>query len=393
MTDFDWNAWLASLGDEHVPDPRLGVWEIEVLKPPGEAPRVTGWTSAPDALAAIRREASRRGAVVEAGALPGPACGGQVRAVACRTVAHVRRHPRHAAELVSQILLGEEALVLRVAGAWLQVQTADRYIGWVHEGYVRRTVPTDDAAFREHLFARRPPNGAWVVVARAALARESPEPAAPPVAVLVQGSVVTAAPESGALRITLPDGGRGWLPTVAAVPVVRLDEHFPASGSSILDHAAGFLGLAYLWGGTSEHGFDCSGLVQRVFALHGVHLPRDSDQQAKEGEPVEPDGDGTGIEDGDLAFFAEVPDDRITHVGILARGGRLLHASTTRGGVAWDGLYTGAGASDFGARLRSWLVAIRRVIPPPAAAARPAHSADHTALRRLGIRRAGPASE
>jgi cell wall-associated NlpC family hydrolase len=69
------------------------------------------------------------------------------------------------------------------------------------------------------------------------------------------------------------------------------------------------------------------------------------------------------VEDGDLAFFHETPGGRATHVGILARGGSLLHASTTRNAVAWDALYPAApGWSDFGARLAARLTGVRRVL-------------------------------
>lgn len=363
MNGLDLTGRLASLRAEHLPDLRLGVWEIEVLRSAGGSPRLTGFTSEEGALEALRQAANAGGAEMAVERLPDPSLGDTVRAVAHRSLAHLRRQPRHTAELVTQLLMGEEALVLRAASPWLQVQSADRYVGWVHEGSLIRSVPPDRAAFLARLHARRPPDGSWVVVERGLVARATPDPVAHPVADLVQGAVLAAAPENGALRVILPDGIAGWIPYGAAVPAERLDEHFPATGLIILDHAARFLGLPYLWGGTSEKGFDCSGLVQRVFGMHGVPLPRDSDQQARAGVPVEAGAGGSNIRDADLAFFAESPVDRPTHVGILARGGRLLHASTTRGGVAWDALYPDApGFSAFGERLAGWLTGIRRVV-------------------------------
>ncbi|HUP00473.1 MAG TPA: C40 family peptidase [Gemmatimonadota bacterium] len=364
----DWNARLATLRTEHLPDSRLGVWELEVLAPPGARPRLRGVTTAAGAVAALRLEADAGGAELAVDVLPDPALDGEVRAVASRSLAHLRRQPRHAAELVSQMILGEEALVLRAAGAWLQVQTGDRYVSWVHQGSIVRSAPADEATFRARLFERRPRSGSWVVVEPGLVTRAAPDPEAPPVADLVQGGIVEAAPAvapaRGALEIALPDGTRGWIPAGAAVPAERLAERFPYHGRAILDHAARFLGLPYLWGGTSEKGFDCSGLVQRIYGLHGVRLPRDSDQQFGEGSEVESGPGGAAIREGDLAFFAETPGGRATHVGILASGGRLLHASTTRGGVAWDALCPGApGYTPFGERLAGWLTGIRRVLP------------------------------
>ena len=366
-----WNARLAAIGARYVPDGRLGVWEVEVITHDGAPPRLTGWTTANEAIAELARQAAEAGAEMAIRALPDPALGGRVRAVASRSVAHLRRQPRHAAELVSQIVLGEEALVLRVAGGWLQVQTGDRYVAWVHGGSVIRSAPADEAAFRARLFERRPPPGCWVITEPRLAARSGPEPDAPAAADLVQGGIIEAAPAGGSakgtrglLEITLPDGTRGWIPAGAAVPAARLPERFPTDGGAILATAAGFLGLPYLWGGTSEKGFDCSGLVQRIYGLHGVRLPRDSDQQSEVGEEIDPGPSGEAIREADLAFFAETPGGRSTHVGILAPGGRLLHASTTRGGLAWDGLYPATpGYSPFGERLAGWLTTIRRVLP------------------------------
>jgi cell wall-associated NlpC family hydrolase len=111
--------------------------------------------------------------------------------------------------------------------------------------------------------------------------------------------------------------------------------------------------------------------VQRLFGLHGYWLPRDSDQQAARGEPVDRGSDWNGIADGDLAFFTEPGAGRATHVGILALGGRLLHASTGRNGVAWDTLDpAAAGHDEYAAGLADTLTAIRRVALPVVAGLR-----------------------
>jgi cell wall-associated NlpC family hydrolase len=147
-------------------------------------------------------------------------------------------------------------------------------------------------------------------------------------------------------------------------PAELLAERFTPSGRAILEHGAQFLGLPYLWGGTSEKGFDCSGFVQRLFGLHGTWLPRDSDQQSACGDPVDPGAGWCGVADGDLAFFSDRDDGRPTHVGILADGGRLLHASTGRNGVAWNALAASAdGHDDYAAWLAASVTTVRRLPP------------------------------
>ncbi|MDX1660959.1 MAG: C40 family peptidase [Gemmatimonadota bacterium] len=357
---------IEALRAEHLPDARLGVWDVAVEEADG-ASRVVGAVSEVGAVEPLLEAAEGAGATFDVRILPDSSLG-PLRATAHRSLAHLRREPRHAAELVSQMILGEEALVLDADGEWLRVQTGDRYVAWVHRSSVVRARARDRDTFRRRLFRRDPPADTWVVTARGIVMRASPEPHAPVVCDLVEGArVAVEVPDADSLerraaRIRLPDGTTGWVPAGAVLPADRLAERFSPEGRAILDHAAQFLGLPYLWGGTSEKGFDCSGLVQRVYGLHGRWLPRDSDQQAVEGEPVDPGDRWEHVRAGDLAFFSETPG-KITHVGILAEGGRLLHASTTRHGVAWDALGpTASDRTEFGERLAEMLVGVRRVL-------------------------------
>ncbi|WP_023625154.1 C40 family peptidase, partial [Clostridium tyrobutyricum] len=58
------------------------------------------------------------------------------------------------------------------------------------------------------------------------------------------------------------------------------------TGQEIVNYAQNFLGVPYVWGGTNPSGFDCSGLVQYVYAHFGISLPRTSQDQQKVGTPV-----------------------------------------------------------------------------------------------------------
>ncbi|MFR9753240.1 NlpC/P60 family protein [Nocardia sp. 004] len=94
----------------------------------------------------------------------------------------------------------------------------------------------------------------------------------------------------------------------------------PGSGTSALAAGLTRVGDPYVWGATGPNQFDCSGLIQWAFRQVGKKVPRTSSQQAGYGTPVAK----KDLQPGDVVFF--YPD--ISHVGIYAGNGLMLHAST-----------------------------------------------------------------
>jgi cell wall-associated NlpC family hydrolase len=103
----------------------------------------------------------------------------------------------------------------------------------------------------------------------------------------------------------------------------------------LLDMALGFRGVPYRNGGTDPSGFDCSGLVQYVFARHGVPLPREVRDQFRAGTAVSRER----VQPGDLLFF-ETVSRGASHVGIAIGGGEFVHAPSSRGVVRVERLST-----------------------------------------------------
>ncbi|MFC9999855.1 NlpC/P60 family protein [Nocardia sp. NPDC127526] len=94
----------------------------------------------------------------------------------------------------------------------------------------------------------------------------------------------------------------------------------PGSGTSALAAGLTRIGDPYVWGATGPDQFDCSGLVQWAFKQVGKSVPRTSQQQSNFGTPVaEKD-----LQPGDVVFFYP----EVSHVGIYAGNGLMLHAST-----------------------------------------------------------------
>jgi cell wall-associated NlpC family hydrolase len=127
---------------------------------------------------------------------------------------------------------------------------------------------------------------------------------------------------------------------IASQPTAAKPEPAPKVSDrvqSILRRATALLGTPYRWGGTSENGFDCSGLVGYVFKTAlGIDLPRVSRDMANSGERVE----RTSLSAGDLVFFSR-RGKRVDHVGIYVGNGQFVHAPRTGKDVMVSNLDTG----------------------------------------------------
>lgn len=104
-----------------------------------------------------------------------------------------------------------------------------------------------------------------------------------------------------------------------------------------------FLGVPYVFGGTSTNGFDCSGYVQHVFATLGINLPRTADAQYDAGHRAI-----GGVRPGDLVFFQTYAAGA-SHVGIYLGHDKFVHASSSHGVMVsnlhdsyWAARYIGA---------------------------------------------------
>ena len=113
-------------------------------------------------------------------------------------------------------------------------------------------------------------------------------------------------------------------PIIAKPPISEGSPADSSRGGTVVALAKRQVGAPYRWGGSSPSGFDCSGLVQYVYAQVGVSLPHKAAEQYLLGTPVPRDS----LEPGDLVFF-----DRLRHNGIYIGDGRFIHARQPGRGV------------------------------------------------------------
>ena len=164
-----------------------------------------------------------------------------------------------------------------------------------------------------------------------------PRPFPGATAVATSPTGTSAAPDTTATVGEAPLADELIPPVTPNLPGYRLD------GRAIAQFAMGFRGVPYRLGGADPTGFDCSGLVQYVFAQYGIAVPRIVEEQWERGDKVDP----ADIEPGDLIFFdTKRWGHGASHVAISIGGDSFVHAPNSTGVVRVETL----GSSYWGSR-------------------------------------------
>jgi len=223
-------------------------------------------------------------------------------------LAPVLHEPRASATQISQMLYGHCAEILEREGVWLRARGGDGYEGWMHEGYTQARVAGGAVE-------------AWAWGTAGEL------------------SLGCSVRDEGGGTLDLPLGavvGSAHRVSGRTLDLDHRRETFPPDPEAIVASASGlFQGSYYQWGGITPWGTDCSGLVQSVFALHGIRLPRDASQQALQGVKV------AGLDElqpADLLFFSDREDGNVTHVAVALGSSRIVHSALGRGGYGVESL-------------------------------------------------------
>jgi len=234
-------------------------------------------------------------------------------AVVIQPVANLYSKPAADVNVVSQTIYSTNVAVLEKQTGWAKIRTPDGYSGWVQSSALIFAKPyaTDGRVAQvESLFS--------------AIYRETDITTHQPLLIVPFEArlEVIAGPigdDDRWLQVRLPDDRTAWIQSGDVTFSVR-----KLSIPELIEWSKRFIGLPYIWGGTSTFGYDCSGFTQMLCRRRGYSLPRDSGPQAEwQGMQTV---DRAELQPGDLLYFGESAK-KITHTGMYLGNGEFIDAT------------------------------------------------------------------
>jgi len=244
------------------------------------------------------------------------------------TEVRLREKPGTDARIKTELNRGEVFYEFERSGKWVLVaSSASGLKGWVHGDYVRKTEQSVSLPY--------------TVTGDEVNFRASPNIDADILAALLRGTEVEVLGRNNKWTFIEHGGQQGWMYSEYLKPVGRgtVVASSPV-GERLIQRAKAMAGTPYVWGGESDSGVDCSGLIYKLLLDEGVDargLPRRaSTQMAGLGLEV----DKENLAAGDLVFFTTYKAGA-SHVGIYLGDGDFIHASSAQGKVTISNMSDG----------------------------------------------------
>jgi len=233
-------------------------------------------------------------------------------------IADVRSHPDPTSELVTQALMNTAVELGENRGEWTSVALSD-YKGWVRNDELEEPIVKGFCKVGEccgtplHFVA-------VISTTHTSLYSDAKSDHILGYAYLSTMLPLLDITEANRVQVALPGERTAWL-SRTAVEICRQEAALSRSSIAVItNHAYSFLGVPYLWGGTSYEGIDCSGYVQLCYRMGGYVIPRDADQQYAF---LQQQIDRNHLQEGDLIFFGR---QEITHVAMALNNHEYIHS-------------------------------------------------------------------
>lgn len=247
-------------------------------------------------------------------------------------VLNVRKAPELDAEISTKLSNGIRVCILEISDEWYKINHNNRE-GWVYGQYI---------FIEDEVIGIGSINGNNVNI------RTKPDLSSEVITMLDKGEKLNVYDRMGDwYKVMLPSEKLGWVYSdyilVKEISISRgvnldavsdvvlnikeINESKNTLREQIVEYAKKYLGVKYVYGGTSPKGFDCSGFVQYVYKNFGIELERVASSQASHGKKI----DKKDLKVGDLVFFDTNGGlNSIEHVGIYVGEGKFIHASSGR---------------------------------------------------------------
>ncbi|MDO4816282.1 MAG: SH3 domain-containing protein [Bacillota bacterium] len=229
--------------------------------------------------------------------------------------------------VVQSCTKGAKLKISGVYGDWYEVSLNGTY-GYMNKSYVAVGTAATETSVPA---AEQSLDGIGTITANGVRVRSGPGTSYSTVGYYNKGTQMTITGKSGNWYAVTYNGLKGY---VSADYMTRGAVNSQAD--QIVATAKQYIGVPYVWGGTSPKGFDCSGLIYYVYGQYGYSLQRRASlQYAYNGTSVSK----SNLQPGDLVFFSDDVDP-IGHVGMYIGNGQFIHASSGKGCVTISNLST-----------------------------------------------------
>jgi hypothetical protein len=322
-------AFVDEVRKEVCPDRRVSIFDVD-YEQKGKVITLKGETNKKAGADSLRVRLEREGYTVadKIRILPDPQeLGDKTYAVVNRSIANIRVEPSERSEMATQALLGTSMYVYKKQRGQYYVQTPDGYLGWVEGDAITRM---NYEEFRKWMHSAR-----VIYLLPHGYVYNEPSSNSKIISDITMGSFLSGIKpaKNNFVEVAFPDGRIGYIERSKCEHDEYWAERAEGNVKDIIELAKSFMGVSYLWGGTSALMMDCSGLTRLAYMMNGIYLPRDASQQALVGKTVaEGKEELDRVKPGDLLFFGRKLEDgseRITHVAIYLGDGKFIHQTGT----------------------------------------------------------------